>query len=66
MPDWAGPVARYILEEGLPATLRISAVAVVGSAVIGIVLGTLLTIEFVLSRASSASTSRSSAGCRFS
>ena len=51
MPDWAGPVARYILEEGLPATLRISVVAVVGSAVIGIVLGTLLTIEFVLSRA---------------
>jgi len=51
MPDWAGPVARYILEEGLPVTLRISAVAVVGSAVIGIVLGTLLTIEFVLSRA---------------
>jgi len=51
MPDWAGPVARYILEDGLPATLRISAVAVVGSAVIGIVLGTLLTIEFVLSRA---------------
>jgi polar amino acid transport system permease protein len=51
MPDWAWPVARYILEEGLPATLRISAVAVVGSAVIGIVLGTLLTIEFVLSRA---------------
>jgi len=50
-PDWAGPVARYILEDGLPATLRISAVAVVGSAVIGIVLGTLLTIEFVLSRA---------------
>ncbi len=51
MPDWAGPVARYILEEGLPVTLRISAVAVVGSAVIGVVLGTLLTIEFVLSRA---------------
>ena len=51
MPDWAWPVARYILEEGLPATLRISAVAVVGSAVIGIVLGTLLTIEFVVSRA---------------
>jgi polar amino acid transport system permease protein len=51
MPDWAGPVARYILEEGLPVTLRISAVAVIGSAVIGIVLGTLLTIEFVLSRA---------------
>jgi polar amino acid transport system permease protein len=51
MPAWAGPVARYILEEGLPVTLRISGVAVIGSAVIGIVLGTLLTIEFVLSRA---------------
>ena len=31
---------------GLPATLRVSAIAVVGSAVIGIVLGTLLTINF--------------------
>jgi len=51
MPDWAEPVARYILEVGLPATLRVSAIAVVGSAVIGIVLGTLLTIEFVLLRA---------------
>ena len=50
MPDWAGPVARYIFEAGLPATLRISAVAVVGSAVIGIVLGTLLTIDFRPSR----------------
>jgi|SRR5215210_412968 len=46
MPDWAGPVARYILEEGLPGTLRVSAIAVVGSALIGIVFGTLLTIRF--------------------
>jgi polar amino acid transport system permease protein len=46
MPDWAGPVARYILEVGLPTTLRISAVAVVGSALIGVVLGTALTIRF--------------------
>ena len=46
MPDWAGPVARYILTEGLPVTLLISAVAVVGSTLIGIVLGTLLTIRF--------------------
>ncbi len=51
MPDWVGPVARYILEVGLPATLRVSAIAVVGSAVIGIALGTLLTIEFLVSRA---------------
>jgi polar amino acid transport system permease protein len=51
MPDWAGPVVRYILEEGLPATLLVSAVAVVGSTLIGVVLGTLLTIRFVPSRA---------------
>ena len=36
----------YILEVGLPATLRVSAIAVVGSAVIGVVLGTLITINF--------------------
>jgi polar amino acid transport system permease protein len=51
MPDWAGPVVRYILEEGLPGTLKVSAFAVVGSGLIGIVLGTLLTIDFLLSRA---------------
>ena len=50
MPEWAGPVVRYILEEGLPVTLRISAFAVVGSTVIGVVLGTLLTIELWASR----------------
>jgi polar amino acid transport system permease protein len=47
MPDWAGPVARYILEEGLPGTLRVSAFAVTGSALIGIVLGTLMTVRFL-------------------
>jgi His/Glu/Gln/Arg/opine family amino acid ABC transporter permease subunit len=46
MPDWTGPVARYILQEGLPNTLRVAAIAVVGSTLIGIVLGTLLTIPF--------------------
>ena len=46
MPDWSGPVFRYILEVGLPTTLRISAFAVVGSAIIGVVLGTVLTIRF--------------------
>ena len=45
MPDWVEPVARYILEVGVPATLRVSAIAVVGSAVIGVVLGTLITIK---------------------
>jgi hypothetical protein len=45
MPDWAEPVVRYILEVGLPATLRVSAISVVGATVIGIVLGTLLTLD---------------------
>jgi polar amino acid transport system permease protein len=47
VPDWAEPVIRYILEEGLPGTLRVSAFAVTGSALIGVVLGTLLTIRFL-------------------
>ena len=51
MSDWAWPVARYILEEGLPATLLVSGVAVVGSTLIGVVLGTLLTIRFFPIRA---------------
>ena len=45
-PDWAGPVFRYILETGLPYTLKIAGVAVAGSAVVGILFGTLLTIRF--------------------
>ncbi len=51
MPDWAGPVIRYILEVGLPATLIVSGVAVVCSTLIGIVLGTLLTIRLFAVRA---------------
>jgi polar amino acid transport system permease protein len=47
MPDWVEPVARYILEEGLPGTLRVSAIAVVGSSLIGIVLGTVMTIKLL-------------------
>ena len=50
-PPWAEPVARYIITEGLPNTLWVSAVAVVGSVLIGITLGTLLTIQFAPSRA---------------
>lgn len=45
MPAWVEPVARYILFEGLPGTLRISAAAVLGSVLIGITLGTLITIQ---------------------
>jgi polar amino acid transport system permease protein len=51
MPDWVEPVARYMLQEGLPGTLRIAVAALVGSALIGVVLGTLLTLDFRLVRA---------------
>jgi polar amino acid transport system permease protein len=46
-PDWVEPVARYMLEVGLANTLKLSAIALVGSSLIGIVLGTLLTIHFL-------------------
>jgi His/Glu/Gln/Arg/opine family amino acid ABC transporter permease subunit len=51
IPDWVEPVARYMLTEGLKITGQIAAVAVVGSAVVGIVLGTLLTIRWLPLRA---------------
>jgi len=50
MPDWAEPVVRYILTVGLPATLQVSAIAVVGATVIGMVLGTLLTLDAAIAR----------------
>ena len=45
--DWAEPVVHYIIFDGLPGTLRVSAAAVVGSALIGVTFGTLLTIKFL-------------------
>lgn len=51
LPDWVEPVARYMLQEGLKGTLRIAAISVTASAIIGIVLGTLLTIRFWFTRA---------------
>ena len=51
MPDWVEPVARYILEDGLPGTLRVAAMALIGGSVIGITFGTLMTIDFAPSRA---------------
>ncbi len=51
LPDWVEPVARYMLEVGLKGTLRIAAISLLASAVIGIVLGTLLTIRFLPSQA---------------
>jgi His/Glu/Gln/Arg/opine family amino acid ABC transporter permease subunit len=46
LPDWFRPVAEYMLREGLPETLRLAAIAVTASTVVGIVLGTLMTIRF--------------------
>ena len=51
MPDWVEPVARYMFEEGLVGTLRIAAIALVGSSVLGILLGTLLTVDSAALRA---------------
>ena len=50
-PSWVEPSAEYMLEVGLRTTLRIAAFSVVASALIGIVLGTLMTIRFLPSQA---------------
>jgi polar amino acid transport system permease protein len=46
IPEWFRDVAEYILREGLPVTLKLAAIAVTASTVVGIVLGTLITIAF--------------------
>ena len=51
LPDWVNEVARYVLEEGLVNTLKIAAIALVGSTLVGVTLGTLLTINFLPLRA---------------
>jgi polar amino acid transport system permease protein len=51
IPDWSNDVLRYMLEQGLVNTLKIAAVALVGSVVVGVTLGTLLTIKFLPLRA---------------
>jgi polar amino acid transport system permease protein len=51
MPDWADAVARYLLDEGLPGTATIASESVGASLVVGVVLGTLLTVDFLPLRA---------------
>jgi polar amino acid transport system permease protein len=51
LPDWVSPIAHYMFREGLKGTLRIAAIAVVGSTIVGIFLGVLLTIDFRPTRA---------------
>ena len=51
LPEWAEPVASYILHTGVKNTLIIAGVSVVLSIVGGVLLGTLLTIKFLPVRA---------------
>src|SRR4051794_16989235 len=46
LPDWVNPVVDYMFHEGLKGTLRIAIGSLIGSSVIGIVLGLLITIRF--------------------
>jgi polar amino acid transport system permease protein len=51
LPEWVEPVVRYMAEEGLKNTALMALWAVVASAVIGIVFGTALTVNFLPVRA---------------
>jgi polar amino acid transport system permease protein len=46
LPQWFQDTAEYILREGLPNTLKLAGFAVMASLLVGIVLGTLITIRF--------------------
>jgi polar amino acid transport system permease protein len=45
LPGWVEPVVRYMATEGLKGTATIAAESVAASAVIGVVLGTLITLD---------------------
>jgi polar amino acid transport system permease protein len=47
LPSWAEPVADYILHTGLKNTLIIAGVSVALSIIVGVILGTLMTIRFL-------------------
>jgi His/Glu/Gln/Arg/opine family amino acid ABC transporter permease subunit len=46
LPDWVEPVVRYMATEGLKGTATIAAESVAASAVVGVLLGTLMTLDF--------------------
>jgi polar amino acid transport system permease protein len=46
LPQWFHDTAEYILREGLPNTLKLAAIAITASTIVGLVLGTLITIRF--------------------
>jgi polar amino acid transport system permease protein len=45
LPEWVEPVVRYLATEGLKGTAVIAAESVAASAVIGVLLGTLMTLD---------------------
>jgi polar amino acid transport system permease protein len=45
LPEWVGPVVDYMFHTGLVLTLKLAACAVAGSGLIGIALGTILTVR---------------------
>ena len=51
LPEWAGPVAHYMIHVGLVETGKIAAFAVFGSLVAGITLGTIMTLPSRAARA---------------
>jgi polar amino acid transport system permease protein len=51
LPEWLDQTLRYMFEVGLRGTLQIAAISMVGSLVVGVTLGTLLTIRFLPLRA---------------
>src|SRR3954454_18204918 len=51
LPFWVGPTEHYILHEGLTNTLKMAAAALIASLVIGVLLGVLITIDFLPLRA---------------
>ena len=51
LPSWVHPVAEYMAREGLKGTARVAVISVLASLVVGVPLGTLLTIRFLPSRA---------------
>ena len=50
LPDWVQPVAEYMAKEGLKGTAKVAVISLVASLLVGIPLGTLLTIRFWPSR----------------
>jgi polar amino acid transport system permease protein len=46
LPDWLSSSLEYMFEVGLRRTLQIAAISVVGSTLVGVTFGTLLTVDF--------------------